>query len=271
MAIVEKLREKFQHNLRFEVSYLLTHLPLESLTRSAKHIEPYHNCHSGDACVIIANGPSLNEVDFGRLRQFPTIGMNRINLLYDRFDFRPTYYCIEDHLVAEDNAKEISALDGSIMFIPKDLKYCIKSSNAVYVNMLRRYSNAKRQSQFSTDLSRQVYWGGTVTFYALQIAYYMGFQTVYIVGLDHSYARPNHVTGSQTYTSHGDDVNHFDPNYFGKGKRWHDPHVDRMEVSYRLANKMFVDAGRQIINATPKSKLNVFPKIDFSSVSLPSS
>ena len=103
----------------------------------------------------------------------------------------------------------------------------------------------------------------------MQIAYYMGFQTIYLVGLDHNYARPDHVVGTQTYTSHGDDVNHFDPSYFGAGKRWHDPRVDRMEASYRVAKEMFEAAGRKLINATPQSKLDVFPKVDFADVPLP--
>lgn len=261
-AIVEKL----QHNLRFEVAHFKAAIFPGFSEQEKTVLRGYKDIHAGEIGVIIANGPSLNSVDFGKLHQFPTFGMNRINLLYDRFDFRPTYYCLEDHLVAEDNAEEISNLLGSTMFIPKDLSYCIRNPHAQYVNMIRRYPNAKVTSLFSTDLSQSAYWGGTVTYFAMQIAYYMGFQTIYLVGLDHNYARPDHVVGTQTYTSHGDDVNHFDPSYFGKGKRWHDPRVDRMEASYQVAKQAFEAVGRTIINATPQSKLDVFPKMDFADV-----
>jgi hypothetical protein len=199
--------------------------------------------------------------------------MNRIYLLYDRYDFRPTYYCLEDHMLAEDNATEIRSLEGSVMFIPKDLRYCISGNkNILYTNLIRRYKGARRQSRFSEDFSEKVYWGGTVTYYALQLAYYLGFSKVYIVGLDHNYTKPDYAKGPTKVISRGMDANHFDPRYFGKGKRWHAPDnlVERMEISYRQAKRVFEKSGRQVINATPKSKLSneVFRKTSFQSLEL---
>lgn len=270
---IAKIAERYRHNRRFEFNYLKTlffncHSPEEK-----KAVESYRNTHKGQTGVIVASGPSLNNIDFEKLMRFPTIGMNRIYLLYDRSDFKPTYYCLEDHMVAEDNAAEISSLEGSIMFIPKDLSYCIKGNeNILYTNLIRRYKGARQQSRFSEDFSEKAYWGGTVTYYALQLAYYLGFERVYLVGLDHNYTRPDYAKG-QKVISREDDVNHFDPRYFGKGKRWHAPNnlVDRMEISYREARRVFEESGRQIINATPNSKLseNVFPKMDF--VNIPES
>lgn len=268
---IAKIAERYHHNRRFEFNYVKTlffncHSPEEK-----KAIEAYKNKHQGQVGVIIANGPSLNDINLEQLKQFVTIGMNRIYLMYDKSDFRPDYYCLEDHMVAEDNAAEISSLGGGVMFIPKDLSYCIKNNNKIlYTNLVRRYKGAKQISSFSTDFSEKAYWGGTVTYYALQLAYYLGFKKVYIVGLDHSYSRPDYAKGKNKVTSQGADLNHFDPRYFGKGKRWHAPDnlVDRMEISYRIARKVFEESGRQIINATPNSKLgeDVFPKIDFDSI-----
>jgi len=268
---ISKTAERYKHNRKFEFNYLRTLLFCRHSQQEKKAIEAYQNKHQGQVGVIIANGPSLNSINFEHLKQFVTIGANRIYLLYDRCDFRPTYYCLEDHMVAEDNAAEISSLESSVMFIPKDLSYCISGNrNILYTNLVRRYKGAKQISSFSTDFSEKAYWGGTVTYYALQLAYYLGFKKVYIVGLDHSYSRPDYAKGKNKITSQGADVNHFDPRYFGKGKRWHAPDnlVDRMETSYRIAKKVFEESGRQIINATPNSKLgeDVFPKIDFGSI-----
>jgi len=266
MGFASRLIEKSRHNLRFEISFLKTLLVTPYSTAERKAVEAFRDRHAGEVGMIIANGPSLNEIDFEKVKNFVTIGMNRIYLLYDKYDFRPDYYCLEDHLVAEDNAQEINALQGSVMFVPKDLSYCIRNPNVLYVNLIRRYWGMRRNSRFSTDFSQCVYWGGTVTYYALQLAYYLGFSKVYIVGLDHNYNKPSHVTGQQTFISQGDDVNHFDPRYFGRGKRWHAPNVGRMELSYVKAKEAFEQASRKIINATPHSKLDVFAKIDFEDI-----
>jgi len=271
MKLFYTLVERYKHNLRFELSYLKTLLFCRHSQQEKKAIEAYQNKHQGQVGVIVANGPSLNDINLDQLKQFVTIGMNRIYLLRNRSDFKPDYYCLEDHMVAEDNAAEISSLEGSVMFIPKDLSYCIRGNkNILYTNLIRRYKGARQQSRFSEDFSEKVYWGGTVTYYSLQLAYYLGFEKVYIVGLDHSYSRPDYAKGENKITSQGADVNHFDPRYFGKGKRWHAPGnlVDRMETSYRIAKKVFEESGRQIINATLNSKLgeDVFPKIVFGSI-----
>jgi len=274
MNFVTKITQRLRHNLKFELNYLKTLLICRHSQQEKKAIQVYEKKHQGQVGVIIANGPSLNDINLDQLKQFVTIGMNRIYLLRNKSDFKPDYYCLEDHMVAEDNAAEISSLEGSVMFIPKDLSYCIKNNKRIlYTNLVRRYKGAKQISSFSMDFSEKAYWGGTVTYYALQLAYYLGFKEVYIVGLDHSYSQPDYAKGKHTITSQGVDVNHFDPRYFGKGKRWHAPDnlLDRMEISYRIAKQVFDESGRQIINATPNSKLSedVFPKMDFGNIREP--
>ena len=107
--------------------------------------------------------------------------------------------------------------------------------------------------------------GGSVTFICLQLAYYMGFKEVYMVGFDHNYAIPKDADLSQTTTiiSQADDVNHFSKDYFGKGYRWHDPRVDRMEMGFSEARENFEKAGRKIYNATAGGHLEVFERVDY--------
>ena len=65
--------------------------------------------------------------------------------------------------------------------------------------------------------------------------------------------------------SQSDDPNHFDPRYFGAGKTWHDPKLDRVLVNYRLAGEVYRAAGREIVNATVGGRLEVFPRLDLRS------
>ncbi len=53
--------------------------------------------HSGhDAWLVVGNGPSLTSEDLESLGHLPSVASNKINLLYDRTDWRPTLYTIVD-------------------------------------------------------------------------------------------------------------------------------------------------------------------------------
>src|SRR5205085_433432 len=99
---------------------------------------------------------------------------------------------------------------------------------------------------------------------AIQLAYYMGFSDVYLVGVDHSYNFSGTPHAEQLST--GDDPNHFAPNYFGKGFRWHLPDLEGSELAYRVANYIYRTTGRRIYDATIGGKLQVFPKVEYGSL-----
>ena len=58
--------------------------------RHRKRIKSVHNKYYGQKAVILCNGPSLNDVDFDLLGNVYCFGLNKINLLFDRTDFRPS-------------------------------------------------------------------------------------------------------------------------------------------------------------------------------------
>ena len=64
-------------------------------------------------------------------------------------------------------------------------------------------------------------------------------------------------------TSVHDDPNHFAPEYFGKGKRWHLPRVERMEQGFAKARKHFERNKRSVFNATAGGHLEVFERRQF--------
>ena len=112
-----------------------------------------------------------------------------------------------------------------------------------------------------------VWVGGTVTYLCLQLAYYMGFSDVYMIGFDHSYKIPKDAkVEGVNITSASDDPNHFHPDYFGKGYRWHDPQVERMGQAYHKARHYYEAAGRRIRNATIEGHLEVFERVNYDSL-----
>lgn len=220
----------------------------------------------GKRIFVVGNGPSLNHTDIDKLCGEASIASNGIFLLFERRKYRPCYYTIEDQLVAEDRADEANALRGPIKIFPADVRQWLKPGpDTVHIDFIRRYPDFPR---FTDDFVRRVWWGGTVTFLNLQLAYYLGASEVFLVGIDHNYAPPaaaDGVTGT-VIKSNSADQNHFDPRYFGPGYRWHDPRVDRMEAGYRVAKDFFEARGRKIYNATRGGNLEVFPRVEFDSL-----
>jgi hypothetical protein len=236
------------------------------LRENERRLNALRNREASKRIFIIGNGPSLLRTDVDRLRNDVTIASNAIFLLFAQTHFRPTYYTIEDYLVAEDRRNETASLKGFWKIFPEDLRRFIKpDERTIYINFVRNYEGFPR---FSPNFERRVYWGGTVTFMNMQLAYYLGASKIYLIGIDHNYCPPtsrDKVQGT-VITSAADDPNHFDPRYFGVGYRWHDPKVDRMEQAYCTAKTYFESRGVQIFNATDGGNLEVFPRVRFDSL-----
>jgi hypothetical protein len=217
---------------------------------------------------MLGNGPSLNRCDLGRLRGELTFGVNAIYLNRANMGFDPTYYVVEDEFVAEDRADEINSLRGPAKFFGNYLRYCLLDQpDVTWMNLSMDYGPYPGFPHFSRNAASIVWVGGTVTYVCLQLAYHMGFSDVYLVGFDHSYKIPADAkVEGESITSQSGDPNHFASGYFGKGYRWHDPMVDRMEQAFCRAREEYAASGRHIFNATVGGKLEVFPRVDYNSL-----
>jgi hypothetical protein len=122
---------------------------------------------------------------------------------------------------------------------------------------------------FYRDVRKGVWEGATVTYVALQLAYHMGFAEVVLIGVDHSFATVG--APNQLVVSTGDDPNHFDPSYFGKGFRWQLPDLPTSEMAYELARRAFEADGRRVVDATVGGRLEIFPKARFDELFDPTS
>lgn len=225
----------------------------------------FGNMHKGQTAVVICNGPSLSRVRLDQIA-VPTFGVNRIYLRYT-----PHYYVVEDHLVAEDNAADISKFYGPTRFYGEHLAHVeqlAKDERAVWYPTSMDTEYPAFPSWYDGET---FYTGGTVTYQALQLAFYMGFVRVYCVGLDHNYVMSDTAKAigadKSIYLLNGSDPNHFDPSYF-TGRRFHAPLVERMELAYRRATQVYTLYNRELYNATPDTQLPdyIMPRCDLDEV-----
>lgn len=200
----------------------------------------------------MGNGPSLARVDWSLLRGEATLGTNRIYLLRDRMSFEPGIYCCVNDLVLEQFHGEIAGLR-SLKLIDWRVgrRYLAADELCVFLPEDPTFT-------FHGDLLTGWNHGYTVTFAALQAAYYLGFQRVILIGVDHRFRAEGPPTREVTAT--GPDPDHFTPGYFSQGVRWHLPDLDGSERAYRLARTAFEEAGREILDATDGGALDIFPR-----------
>ena len=195
-------------------------------------LSQYKNKHQGERCYILGNGPSLRDVDLTALKGV-TFGTNRIYLS----GFTPAYYVCVNPLVLEQFGQEIDKLDCEKFIAGENIR-----------------TENWEPGFYSPE---ECMWEGyTVTYVALQLAYYMGFTDVILLGLDHDYgeiANPN-----EELVAIGPDFHHFDPGYFSDGTRWNAPDLKKNELAYTIARRVFEDDGRHITNCSSRTKLNVF-------------
>ena len=222
---------------------------------SQRRLAACHNRHRGERAFIIGNGPSLNRTDLSKLKGEITFGLNRFYLKFADLGFSTTYLVSVNVLVIEQCATELAEAA-----CPKFISWRGKDHVPFTDDMV--FLRPARDVDFSTDpVTHGTVEGATVTYVAMQLAYWMGIREVVLIGVDHSFATKG--TPHEEIVSEGDDPNHFDPRYFGKGFRWQLPDLDTSEQSFAVARGIYEADGRRILDATMGGKLQVFPKIDY--------
>jgi len=223
--------------------------------RSRRKLKSIRDQYIGNKVVILCNGPSLLDVDFELLEKsgVNTFGLNKINLLFDKVSFRPSFIAAVNPLVIEQNLEFFNQTDIPLFIDSEAIKLGVRArENTVYLHS----TNIK--GEFARDCSWSIFQGYTVTYVAMQLAYHMGFKEVALVGCDHDFVTKG--PANKTVVSGELDPNHFDPNYFANGVKWHLPDLSESEVAYKLAGDMYEISGRRIVNATSGGKLEIFPR-----------
>lgn len=230
---------------------------IESIPRSLGYNDRKYNKlkqlkdkYKGKRCFITCTGPSLTIEDLESLENEYVFGMNSICLIHDKTDWRPdflgnqdefVYEKIKDHLLNEDNGMIIAPYDYLKAYnTPKD--WCYYHCCGAYHLYQYRF-DTKYFAKFSGNAYARVYDGYSITHSLLQIAIYMGFDEIYLIGADCSYLNDKH-------------------HFIETGR--YDDHVEtcatRFFSAYKVAKKYTDRHGQKIINCTRGGALEIFPR-----------
>jgi len=221
--------------------------------RSRKKLKAYKDKYTAKKAVIVCNGPSLLKTDLSLLEGIFTFGLNKINLLFDKSNFRPSCIVAVNSLVIEQNADFFTQTKLPLFLDSNGMKIVKHRDNVIFIH-------ESPQRKFAQNCSMSVNYGGTVTFVAMQLAFHMGFEHVALIGCDHNFA----VKGPAriTVTAGDRDDSHFDPRYFSGGVKWQLPDLPASEFSYSLAKEAYENSGRILFNATDGGHLEIFSRIE---------
>ena len=120
----------------------------------------------------------------------------------------------------------------------------------IYLDSITEYPCGDDR-QFSTNAVERLDKSGTTMNVALQLAYYMNFDEVYVIGCD-----SNWITATNTTNTSEGDINHFHPDYhasIGNGE----VEFNRMNATHKTAVKYFTEAGKKIYNAAGEPVVNL--------------
>lgn len=223
--------------------------------RHATKLLKFKDAHLSQDCFIIGNGPSLKKMDLQPMNNYYTFGLNKIHLLLDKMSLNVSYHVAVNPLVIEQSAEEIEGLQCPSFISYKSGKNHVRPLDHIHYIMTHGYPYT-----FESNLLQGIHEGYTVTFVAMQIAFFMGFKRVFLIGVDHNFVAKGKENEKQYLA--GEDPNHFDPTYFSN-KEWHLPDLEASELSYHLARFFYARDNRRIYDATLDGKLNIFPKISY--------
>ncbi len=230
-------------------------LVMESNKEVGAKLQKWKDIHKDKDCFIIGNGPSLKIEDLEKIHRsgISSFGMNLIYKIYKKTSWRPTYYVFSEYNIMRQYYDEIKMLKRDNLFI-KNFYYMDDTPQMEEVNYYPGYGERcyLEQQCFSNDISKVVYAGYSVMFDAVQIAMYMGYQKIYLLGADFSYLGDPVQKGNHIYDSEADDKRLI------AGK----PHIYITLKAMEKAKEFASEHGVTIYNATRGGKLEVFPRID---------
>ena len=148
----------------------------------------FNNAHEGKRVFILASGPSLGDVDMSLLSRRLVIGLNRSALIFPDTHYHGTMdqRLFDEHPDVLRQTRFLFTLTGRPLGIPLTLL---------------------GSEGFSCDLEQGIYSGYTVSYFALQVAVYMGFKEVVYVGLDLQHDGPKtHFFGADFHSRNHPDT-----------------------------------------------------------------
>lgn len=223
-------------------------------------LEKFKSVHRGKRCFIVATGPSLQLEDLECLKRRKEYCIS-VNMIYKSFPlvkWRPDYYVMDDPYGVKFYENDLKMLNLSNIFITDACPDFWRDELAD--NFYKYHShiayNENDVPKFSDDIVKCIYSAGTVVYACLQLAIYMGFKEIYLIGADCNYKKDARNPD-----------NHFIENYYNENDNQAVPFaLEESLMAYQAARRYAEQFEIKIYNATRGGNLEVFERVNFDSL-----
>jgi hypothetical protein len=218
--------------------------------------------HANRRCFIVGNAPSLTAKDLDKLENEFTFGTNRIYLIFDKTKWRPSYYVAVDEQILDHYDAEIAHSIRCPIFYP----YHVAGESVNNIDGYYFVADGRNDwlpndaGLLFSDDAMCLHSGGTVTYQCIQLAAFMGFNPIILLGVDADYQLTIGSLGN-VIRRNEDVQDHFSKDYIDR--ILYPPLVDIVDRAYRSARDYAEAKGVKIYNATRGGKLEVFERVDF--------
>jgi len=215
--------------------------------RYNKQLKKLKNKHKGERCFIIGTGPSLNKTNLSLINNEFLFGVNTLYKGLDKFKIDCKYWVVGDQKVFIEHYKSLLNLDTTIFLAGNAGRRFLERKQHLLKNakidpiVIKTIGRINIYKKFSEDLTKGLYSEGNVVITTIQIAFYLGFKEVYLIGCDSTYKGAHHFNGEK--------------HSFQTERKW-----SRIFAAYELCKKSFEKRGRKIYNSTVGGQLEVFER-----------
>ena len=208
----------------------------------------------------MGNGPSLSSRDLEFLSEIPAIASNKIFLLYERTQWRPVLYTINDPLLAF-KLRRYGFQEVPLILCGNTIRPMLSARHAISWRSVP--FNRLRQKQETCDFLPSpmtgIFAACTITGVNIQLALWLGAKTIYLIGCDHFY-KEELVDKIGAKLVHGTTNNHFHPKYRSPGEVVNNAAIDKMDRDYAIVGEMARRMGARVINISRNTTLETFER-----------
>lgn len=229
-----------------------------------ERILSFRKKYSGKRCFIIGNGPSLSVEDLEILKGEYSFATNRIYNIFLKTSWRPSFYVCVDPIQLSENKEDIDEMQGAKKFIScrSNLKgeniYKIFDKRYYVVNPYKEY-----EVKFSDKLEKNVVTHSTVTYVAIELAIYMGFSEIILLGVDHNF-KVMTDNNNKIVINNKIEKNHFSDQKESSANIVFDSNGANRD--FKAAYDYAIMNGIHIYNATRGGHLEIFERKNFEEV-----
>jgi hypothetical protein len=247
----------------------------------AKNIE-LKDKHKGKRCFILGSGPSIKEEDLKPLKNEIVFALNNfyvhedfdeimsgdvdkyymtapVHLPQSEEEWKSWFEDMESHMPESTNMLfGLNGYDGNIKNLFE--KYGIFKEHKINWYFAGVNYSEDNFNNEAIDITKPIYTGEAVSIYSLILAIYMGFDEIYLLGMDHDYFLYEDESKMRMYSSAKHQQNEFERTF---GDTFHTKEFLRQYNIFSKYKAFDDNSKSKIFNASNGGILKVFPKVKF--------